>query len=145
MLAASVLVCRTACWADGLVNEPGSVRSGTAAQSPAPQASSTPSTLRSAVQRSRPFSSSGRSVRASIGLALTPAVHTIVSASNSSPSVSTTCPPVSESTLVLSRTSMFRLSSCFTVYSAIGTLTSGRIRPVASMSTQRMSSGSTLS
>ena len=44
-------------------------------------------------------------------------------------------------TRVVSRTSILRLSNCFTVYSDIGTLTSGRIRPVASISTQRMSSG----
>ena len=56
------------------------------------------------------------------------------------PSSSTTRPPVSDSTRVPSRTSTPRERSWSTVYSPIGTLTSGSTRSVASTRVQRSSS-----
>jgi hypothetical protein len=146
MLSARRFAWRTACWALGEHNAPGGpVRSGTAAQSPAPQAPSTTvspdTTCRVARQLSRPLSSRGRSVSTSMGDAFTPAVHTIVSAAKLSPSDSFTTPSTQDSKRVSSRMSSRRLSSCLTVYAPMSRSTSGRIRWVASTRTQCMSSG----
>jgi hypothetical protein len=144
MLSASRLACRTACWAFGAVVAAGSsfVTSGTAARSPADQAPGMPRTWSVASHSTRPRPSMGRSVSASNGFGLVPAVHTNVSLGNSSPSLSRTTPSAeTDSSRVLSRTSMPRAVSCFTVQAAMSRSTSGRIRPVASTSTQRMSAG----
>src|SRR5215469_11091982 len=77
-LSASTFAWRTACWALGPRSAFGSSlreTSGTAAQSPAEKTPATPRTVRSAWQGSRPISSRGRSVSASIGCARTPPVH----------------------------------------------------------------------
>ena len=90
MLSPSTFACRTACWALGgpVRAARRAVRSGTAALSPAAQAPLDAVDLQVGVGSVEPAlarPAAGRS-RASTGLALTPAVHTMVSASNSSPS-----------------------------------------------------------
>ena len=92
MFLASSFPCRTAFWALGTVAAPDrlAARSGTAASSPAPQASGTGAasvpTRRSARTVSIPLWSMGRSVwLRTIGFAALPTVQTISSESNSAP------------------------------------------------------------
>jgi hypothetical protein len=73
---------------------------------------------------------------------LVPAVHTSVSLGNTSPSLSRTIQSSpTDSSRVFSRMSMPRAVSWRTVQAAMSRSTSGRIRPIASTSTHRMSDG----
>src|SRR5690606_31555427 len=124
-LSARRVASRIACWAFGGQNLPGLSTSGTAAQSPAAQAFGTTLPSASATWSvgstiTRPSLSTGRSDASLMtGLALTPAVHTIVSESNSTPVDVTTWPSTHDDRNVLRWNSMPRFFSSSSAYSAM--------------------------